>query len=400
VYELEGHALSWPILDHCRNDRRTLWTPLLPHRPRYACRISRTPTIYVSNGSPEITRHIKTIRFLHPFLIKSPCMIKHIHLKNYRSFVDAEVDLAPLTLVLGANGAGKTNFLRAFRDCGPFIDRKPQEGRVPPSGDELPKHFNHILQPVSVKFTTDNGDTICNQFPPSHLRNQTHSRSVMIFHLDPAKISQTEITVANPYILPDGSGTTRTLETLKNGDQEELFQAAHKALITYVPEILKLSFADVENQNGHKQMQVKERGIDTPVHANQLSDGTRIIIGLLAIIHQSTKPPVICLEDIDYGMHPRVFEQVITLMQRIARDQHIQIIGTTHNPYLVDCFQKEPQAVVVVEKKDGASTLATLAQKLGRIHWGVDAPADMPLGNLWFSGFLGGVPEFLRPKKP
>ena len=53
--------------------------------------------------------------------------------------------------------------------------------------------------------------------------------------------------------------------------------------------------------------------------------------------------------------------------------------------------------MVLVEKKDGASTLATLAQKLEGLDYAKVNPDDMPLGNLWFSGFVGAVPEFLRP---
>ena len=144
---------------------------------------------------------------------------------------------------------------------------------------------------------------------------------------------------------------------------------------------------------------MRERGIKQPVPANQLSEGTRLIIALLAIIYQPVKPPVICLEDIDRGMHPRVFEQMVKLMRRIAREQDVQIIATTHNPYLVDCFQEEPEAVVLVEKKDGASTLTTLAQKLEGLDYDKVNPDDMPLGSLWFSGFVGAVPEFLRPAR-
>ncbi len=79
-----------------------------------------------------------------------------------------------------------------------------------------------------------------------------------------------------------------------------------------------------------------------------------MIISILAIIYQHAKPPVICLEDVDRGMHPRVFEQIVKLMQQIARDHDLNIVATTHNPYLVDCFQERPESVVIVEKKEGA----------------------------------------------
>lgn len=325
-------------------------------------------------------------------------MIKQIHLENYRSFVDARVDLKPFNLVLGANGAGKTNFLRAFVDCGPFLVPFLQKGVAQPQKNEsLPKHFNGGDNLVTVTFLSDTkGELICDKLLHQNIP-RWHRDSVVLFRLNPDLISNAERTVAEAFVRSDGVGTTQTLESLKNGDQEILFEAAEKALIAYVPEIEKLSFANV--QEGTKQMQVTERGIRRPVRANQLSDGTRLIIALLAIIHQPIKPPVICLEDIDHGMHPRIFEQMVKLMQRIARDQDVQIIATTHNPYLVDCFQDEPEAVILVEKKEGASTVTTLAQKLEGLDYDKVNATDMPLGNLWFSGFVGGVPEFLRPKR-
>ncbi|MBN8230281.1 AAA family ATPase [Corallococcus macrosporus] len=42
-------------------------------------------------------------------------MLESIHLKNFKSFADAEVKLAPLTVLVGANGSGKSNLLDALR---------------------------------------------------------------------------------------------------------------------------------------------------------------------------------------------------------------------------------------------------------------------------------------------
>ena len=94
-------------------------------------------------------------------------------------------------------------------------------------------------------------------------------------------------------------------------------------------------------------------------------------------------------------MHPRLFEFVAPLMRDIAERQQVNIIASTHNPYLVDCFQDDKEAVIVVEKKDGASTLSTLASRLEGLDYDKVDPEDMPLGNLWFSGLVGGVPAKL-----
>ncbi|HYO65611.1 MAG TPA: AAA family ATPase [Archangium sp.] len=42
-------------------------------------------------------------------------MLKRLRLKDFKSFVDEEVALAPLTLLVGANAAGKSNFLDALQ---------------------------------------------------------------------------------------------------------------------------------------------------------------------------------------------------------------------------------------------------------------------------------------------
>ncbi|MFP2899496.1 AAA family ATPase [Corallococcus sp. 4LFB] len=42
-------------------------------------------------------------------------MLESIHLKNFKSFADAEVKLAPVTVLVGANGSGKSNLLDALR---------------------------------------------------------------------------------------------------------------------------------------------------------------------------------------------------------------------------------------------------------------------------------------------
>lgn len=41
-------------------------------------------------------------------------LIDKIRIKNFRSLRNIEVDLRPVTLLVGANNAGKTTFLRAL----------------------------------------------------------------------------------------------------------------------------------------------------------------------------------------------------------------------------------------------------------------------------------------------
>ena len=217
---------------------------------------------------------------------------------------------------------------------------------------------------------------------------------VDIHNLNPNSISGVEAVVTLPRIKPDGSGPAQVLESLKNGDREDLFDKIEESFKRYVPEVEKLSLRTVEQ--GKKQIQVREKGLKELLPATELSEGTRLVLCILTILHQENPPPIILLEDIDRGLHPRLFEYVAPMMKDIAERHQVNILATTHNPYLVDCFQDDKEAVIIVEKKDGASTLSTLADRLKDLDYDKIDPDDMPLGNLWFSGLVGGVPRPLN----
>lgn len=216
------------------------------------------------------------------------------------------------------------------------------------------------------------------------------TKDLPIFNLAPDRIAQAESVQPNASIQSSGQGTVQVLDMLRNGDREDLFHKIEDSFKRYVPEVEKLSLRTVEE--GKKQIQVREKGLKELLPATELSEGTRLILCILTIIHQEKPPPIILLEDIDRGLHPRLFEYMAPLMKDIAESHNINILATTHNPYLVDCFQDDKEAVIIVEKKDGATTLSTLADRLEGLDYDSLDPEDMPLGNLWFTGLVGGVP--------
>ena len=322
-------------------------------------------------------------------------MITRIHIQNYRSFVDAEVKLRPFSLVIGANGSGKTNLLRAFAKTSDWHPQKSLGDAAGRGSEPKALHVNAESRLAKIEFGLASGssqtvETLENRLGDSLWTGYLFDKFVPIFSLSAEAISNPEKIQTQPEVYFDGSGTTQVLEGLKNGDREDLFDAIESKFRLYVPEVEKLSLRTVEP--GTKQIQVRERGLKEPLPASELSEGTRLILCILTIIHQEKPPPVILLEDIDRGMHPRIFEQVVPLMRDIAEKHDINIIATTHNPFLVDCFEDDPEAVIIVEKKDGASTLSTLKSHMEGLDYDKVDPDEMPLGNLWYSGLVGGVP--------
>lgn len=342
-------------------------------------------------------------------------MITHVRIQNFRSFLDAEVDLQPFSLIVGANGSGKSNLLKLFAAISvQAIPADPQGnhiGGIP--GHRGPfllvnsgwvKHQNGSQRPFGFELTVS-GNVVTGSSVPNNpavlLSSQAlpwHGKGVAIFNINPEKVSAIETTVPAATVKASGEGTTQVLDSLKNGDREDLFDKVEENFRRYVPEVEKLSLRTVED--GKKQVQVREEGLKVSVPATELSEGTRLILCILTILHQENPPRVILLEDIDRGMHPRLFDQVAPLIRDIAERNKINILATTHNPYLVDCFQDNKEAVIIVEKKDGASTLTTLAKKLEGLDYETVDPDEMPLGTLWYSGLIGGTPKKLSSEVP
>ena len=102
------------------------------------------------------------------------------------------------------------------------------------------------------------------------------------------------------------------------------------------------------------------------------------------------------LEEIDRGLHPRLLRHLQDALYRLGYPEScgetrppIQVIATTHSPYLLDLFRDHPEEVVLAHKVglsaqfDPLATHADLEEIVG----------GSPLSEVWYSGVLGGVPS-------
>ncbi len=336
-------------------------------------------------------------------------MIKNINIKNYKSILDTSFHLSPFTLLIGANGTGKSNFFQFLKAVSEVLNDRPFN---------LPKHINYnsleqeyiftdekqrILKLINQQddqhsetlhfnFQIDNESDVMNfDEIKKNIRYKQHPlisilRNVSIFSLNPENAGRQEDLVSNPVVLEEGSGVVQVLDALKTGDREDLFDKIEYTLSQFISEIEKLSFLPNKNV---KQLQVREKFISTPVPVSQLSDGVKLALILITIVFQERPPSLICIEEIDRGLHPRLFGKIVELCFNMAnRDNMPQIIATTHNPYLIDQFKDNEDAIVISEKIEGKTFFTSLNERLANIK-----PGEEPLGELWYSGYVGGIPH-------
>lgn len=314
-------------------------------------------------------------------------MLTFVHIENYRSFVSAETKLRPFTLILGANGSGKSNFLK-------FFQMMSKDGAL-----EWTPHQTHASENKWGRFEFSDSSVVTSIQQGQGLagvRPKWGTANLVVYNPIPDIISAPEKPARGPKVKGDGSGTCQVLDALKTGDREDLFDRIEESFRMYVPEVEKLSLLTLSEG---KQIQVRERGLNRPLPATELSEGTRLILCLLTILHQENPPPIILLEDIDRGLHPRLFEYMAPLIRRIAEDHDINVIATTHNPYLVNYFRDDKEAVVLVEKENGESKLIPLTERIKELYDTEGDVDELPLGELWFSGLVGGTPKSIQGHK-
>ncbi len=120
---------------------------------------------------------------------------------------------------------------------------------------------------------------------------------------------------------------------------------------------------------------------------------------MLTISYLPSPPPIVGIEEPDRGIHPRLLRDIRDALYRLAypedfgeKREPVQVIATTHSPYMLELFRDHPEEIVIAEKVGNEA----------RFHRLADRPdieeilQDTSLGEAWYSGILGGVPQEQR----
>lgn len=183
----------------------------------------------------------------------------------------------------------------------------------------------------------------------------------------------------NDFLEEDGSNLALVLNDLEHrGDSKDKIV---ENLRKFNPKIKDYS---IRILGGTVQLFIREEGLEKPISAMRLSDGTLRFLCLLAVLCHPEPPPLICIEEPETGLHPDILPTIAELMKDAA--QRTQLIVTTHSDILVSAFSDLPEAVLVCEKDaDGTHFKRLEAEKLKT--W-LD---EYTLGEAWLRGAIGGT---------
>lgn len=154
---------------------------------------------------------------------------------------------------------------------------------------------------------------------------------------------------------------------------------------TVLPQLKNIEFEEVGGSTDQLTVVLREHGLRRLTPLANASYGTVRLLGLLALLYDPSPPAFTCIEEIDHGLHPQALELVVQRLREAS--ERTQFIVATHSPALVNRLRPE-EFVVCDRNEDGASIIPALT--VDEVREIVEESGDQPLGELWFSGVLGG----------
>jgi len=380
-------------------------------------------------------------------------MIGRLTVKNYKSLEDVTLELRPLNVFVGPNNAGKSNILDCLEFLYDFVihgagavegrggfpllvwggDLKRPisielEGQI--STDSGPKNYNYFVELAGgpTHFTlakeifaikTDREERKLLEFPSVHSEARiwgddgTHIGSAgrgelkgsflrswpdlsriptlnsffteishwAFYNLVPSRMRMPLQVRKDLRLQSEGENLASVLNSLQV-EHTSNFRRIEEMLRAAVPELKELLTALTEQ--GQTYVKVRESGLSLQIPAWAMSDGTLRLLAYLAVIYSPSPPPLACFEEPENYIHPHLLKLIAELLE--AASNRTQILVTTHSPYLLDFFEAED--LVIVEKKEGKTQTKRVADQAGV----KEALKTLGLGELWYSGSLGGTP--------
>jgi len=354
--------------------------------------------------------------------------LKKIELKGYKSIKECKLELNSLNVLIGCNGAGKSNFISFFKmiqnmlsnNLQVFVSRSggPDSvlyfGRKKTSKLSAKLYFGNNGYKLDLEPTSDNRMMFLDEsfywdvhgyksIGSGHFETKMYEgtktgidnyvipniKSWRVYHFhdtsDTAYVKQVQKISDNEYLRPDASNLAAFLYRLKNSDIES-YKKIVKTIKLVAPFFSDFSLRPSPFNKDSIELEWNELGSDIPFKASNLSDGTLRFICLATVFLQpeELQPSTIIVDEPELGLHPYAIKILASLMKLASKNK--QIIVSTQSVEFLNEFEVED--VIIVDRDNNKSVLKRL-DKDNLNEW----LEDYEIGELWKKNIIGGRPS-------
>ena len=363
--------------------------------------------------------------------------LDYITVSGFKSIARIEkLKTGPLTVLIGPNGSGKTNFigvfsfLNAIREGGlqRYVSKAGGADKVLHFGSRVTEKLHvHIsfkdeVNQYKIDLEPTGADTLVPSFEAVYFWNKEkfnkkpyvealasegreagisrqyqrktskyvreHFASWRLYHFHDTSaaspLKKTADVNDNRHLRPDGSNLAPFLHLLRE-KHEDAYRLIVNAVRQVAPFFRDFALEPLHLNPEKIRLEWRHEGPDAYFDASSLSDGTLRFMALATLFLQPAeyRPSVILVDEPELGMHPAAITLLADLIKSASTDS--QVIVSTQSSLLLDHF--EPEDVLVADRVDGATRLTRLESS--RLESWLE---DYSLGQLWEKNELGGRP--------
>jgi len=370
-------------------------------------------------------------------------LLKRVKLGGFRSIKEMDMELRSLNILIGANGAGKSNLVAFFKMLNEMMGGRLQQFISTTGRAQANLYFGPKVTPqiqATLEFETDNGldtydmrlfhaagdslvfaeetlkfvphDWVGEREPVSlgtgHRETRiddeakkdepaTHVARIFrrllsrcrVFHFhdtsSTARVRQYCYVGDNRWLMPDGANLAALLYRWKR-EKETVYERIVRTIHQIAP---FFSAFDLQPEGASDRdiiLNWRHHQSDLVFGPHQLSDGTLRAICLISLLLQAEDelPHLIVVDEPELGLHPYALNVVASLFQVAAH--HTQILISTQSSTFLDSF--EPEDIIVVER-DGEASEFSRPDEESLSGW----LEDYSLGEIWEKNVIGGGPH-------
>lgn len=361
--------------------------------------------------------------------------IQKLTIENFKSIRQLkDFELHNINILIGSNGAGKSNFLSFFNLLRNLIDENlPQYiaktgkadsiltfGRKQSNNLNLELEFANNIYGCKLDATEENGLYFANEYTEykaygrrwdfnggsentylnegGNNRGSYHSKyfvpqlkKILQYHFhdvgDSSPIKSDEPIINKDKLLYDGKNIAPFLLRLKQ-DYNDSYVMIVNTIQAVVPDFYEFYFSeDIDQWESITLAWINKNNRDSVSHPRMLSDGSLRFICLATVLLQPLElmPEIVIIDEPELGLHPQALAMIASLVQRLSLQR--QFIIATQSSSFIDMFAAG-DIVVVDKEKDGTSKFTRLdEEKLA--HWLDD---EYSVTDLWDMNIIGGRP--------